>query len=67
MGSPSSEAGRYDNEGPLRQVTVGRFALGQYEVTNAEFGRFAQASGLEWTAAAGSNPAVSVSWTGGKG
>ena len=44
MGSPSSEAGRQCDE-PQRQVTVGGFYIGKYEVTQAE-----------WIAIMGSNP-----------
>ena len=34
MGSPESEEGRLDDEGPVRQVTIARpFAVGVYEVT----------------------------------
>ena len=41
MGSPSSEAGRYDAEGPVHQVTIAKpFAVGVYEVTRGEFERF---------------------------
>jgi formylglycine-generating enzyme required for sulfatase activity len=36
MGSPLSEAERYDEETP-RQVTVGSFYMGKYEVTQAEY------------------------------
>ena len=46
MGSPSHEQGRFDNEGPVHQVTIGLpFAVGVYEVTVAEFGRFVDATG----------------------
>ena len=46
MGSPASEEGRYDDEGPLRTVTIGkRIAMGRYEVTVGEFRRFVTASG----------------------
>ena len=46
MGSPSSEVGRFDHEGPVHRVTVGSpFAVGVYEVTVAEFGRFVDATG----------------------
>ncbi len=38
MGSPSSEAGRNAYEGPQREVSVKSFAIGVYEVTNAEWG-----------------------------
>ncbi|MEM7045806.1 MAG: TIR domain-containing protein, partial [Pseudomonadota bacterium] len=38
MGSPESEAGRDEDEGPQRNVTIRRpFALGKYEVTRAQF------------------------------
>jgi formylglycine-generating enzyme required for sulfatase activity len=41
MGSPTSEHGRKDNEGPQHRVTFSRgFALGQHEVTVAEFREF---------------------------
>ena len=44
MGSPSGEEGRYDVEGPLRTVTIGkRIAMGLYEVTFAEYDHFADA------------------------
>ena len=46
MGSPASEAGRFDHEGPQRAVRIARpFALGRSEVTFAEFQRFAQEAG----------------------
>lgn len=37
MGSPDSEAGRYDDEGPVHEVTLDGFSLGQYPVTNAQY------------------------------
>ena len=40
MGSPSGESGRDTDEGPVHDVRIGRFALGKYEVTNAEFVAF---------------------------
>ena len=46
MGSPSSEAGRGDDEGPVRRVTIGeQFAVGVKEVTRGEYGRFVRATG----------------------
>ena len=46
MGSPASEAGRYDNEGPVHRVTIAQpFVVGVYEVTRGEFGRFVGATG----------------------
>lgn len=45
MGSPESERGRKDNEGPRHTVSIVRaFALGRYEVTVAQFRRFVLAS-----------------------
>jgi formylglycine-generating enzyme required for sulfatase activity len=37
MGSPASEAGRMDREGPQRRVTLPAFAAGKYEVTVGEY------------------------------
>ena len=38
MGSPESEEGRYDSEGPVYRVTIGEpFAVGAYEVTFEEW------------------------------
>ena len=46
MGSPESEEGRGDDEGPVHRVTIGEpFAVGKYEVTFAEFAQFVQATG----------------------
>jgi formylglycine-generating enzyme required for sulfatase activity len=48
MGSPASEAGRYDNEGPQHPVTIGRsFAAGKFEVTRAEFAAFVREAGYQ--------------------
>lgn len=37
MGSPESEFRRIDNEGPQREVTIKRFAVGKYEVTFGQY------------------------------
>jgi formylglycine-generating enzyme required for sulfatase activity len=37
MGSPSSEKGRNDDEGPQHEVSVGPFWMGKYEVTWDEY------------------------------
>jgi len=44
MGSPPSEAGRFDWEGPAHPVRVAPFYLGRYPVTNEEYGRFLEAN-----------------------
>ena len=46
MGSPLWEEGRNDNEGPVHRVEIGEpFAVGVYEVTVGEFGRFVEETG----------------------
>ena len=47
MGSPGSEEGRRDTEGPQRRVRVERFALGRYEVTRGEYAAFVAATGRD--------------------
>jgi formylglycine-generating enzyme required for sulfatase activity len=37
MGSPSTEAGRSNNEGPQRTVNIPPFFMGKYEVTNEQY------------------------------
>ena len=44
MGSPSTEAGRFINESPVRTVTISRrIAMSRHEVTFADYDRFADA------------------------
>ena len=46
MGSPSSEGGRGDDEGPQHRVTItAPFAVGKHEVTRGEFAQFVEATG----------------------
>lgn len=40
MGSPGSEEGRYDREGPLHEVILPDFYMGIYPVTNREYELF---------------------------
>ena len=69
MGSPSSEVGRSDNEGPVHRVTVGSpFAVGVFEVKFAEWDACASSGGCQghrpsdggW--GRGRHPVVDVSW-----
>jgi formylglycine-generating enzyme len=47
MGSPDSEPGRDEDEGPVHSVTLPRaFGVGKYEVTKAQFARFVQETGF---------------------
>jgi len=47
MGSPANEAGRFDTEGPLHEVTITAFALGKYNVTTEEFLLFLKETGYQ--------------------
>jgi formylglycine-generating enzyme required for sulfatase activity len=47
MGSPSSESGRFDAEGPQHYVSVRAFAIGKYDVTTDEFLRFLRETGYQ--------------------
>jgi len=59
MGSPVSEAGRFDSEGPQHIVSVKAFALGKYDVTSAEFLAFLRATGYQ---PAPCNPILDMRW-----
>ena len=68
MGSPPDEPGRWKDEGPRHQVTIGRpFAVGRYEVTFAEWDACRRAGGCSHTPGAegwgrGNRPAINVNW-----
>jgi formylglycine-generating enzyme required for sulfatase activity len=60
------QGGGYSNEGPVHEVSVDSFAMGRYEVTFAEYDKFAQATGKTkpddkgW--GRGNRPVIEVSW-----
>lgn len=67
MGSPASEAGRFDQEGPQHKVTVKAFALAKYPVTVEQYEKFLEETGytpapcdglvdMGWKAEAGTPP-----------
>ncbi len=69
MGSPTSEEGRQENEGPQHRVTIGSpFAVGVYEVTFAEWDACVGAGGCGgyrpedggW--GRGGRPVIHVNW-----
>ena len=68
MGSPTSEPGRYDEEGPQRQVSVRRFAVGKYHVTRGQWAAFVSATsrptraGCTWTGRTGMKPDPEGAW-----
>src|SRR5512143_2219656 len=48
MGSPPQEAGRNEAEGPVHEVVIDHgFAIGQFDVTLAEFKLFARATAYQ--------------------
>ena len=69
MGSPTSEEGRWEAEGPRHRVTIrAPFAVGVYEVTFAEWDACVAAGGCggyrpdDWGWGRGSRPVINVSW-----
>jgi len=44
MGSPASEPGRFDSEGPPHLVAIKAFALGKYDITSRQFLGFLKAT-----------------------
>ena len=66
MGSPESEEGRQDREGPLHEVEISRgFWLGKYEVTQGEWESAMGEtpwSGESYVQEHPSHPAVYISW-----
>ena len=69
MGSPLSETGRYDDEGPVHRVRIAQpFAVGVYEVTFAEWDACVRDGGCGGHRAddegwgRGRRPVIDVSW-----
>jgi formylglycine-generating enzyme required for sulfatase activity len=59
MGSPPTEQGRFDAEGPQHVVSIKAFALGKYDVTSAEFLAFLRETGFQ---PAPCNPILDMQW-----
>ena len=47
MGSPPTESGRFDSEGPQHEVAIKAFALGKYDVTSEQFLTFLKETGYQ--------------------
>ena len=47
MGSPATEPGRFDAEGPQHYVSVRAFALAKYDVTSGQFQKFLEQTGYQ--------------------
>jgi formylglycine-generating enzyme required for sulfatase activity len=59
MGSPASEPGRFDAEGPQHVVSVRAFALGKYDVTSEQFLNFLRTTGYQPPPC---NPTLHMTW-----
>ena len=69
MGSPASEEGRSDNEGPRHEVTLRSFAMGVKEVTFDQWEACVRGGGCDgyrpedwWGWGQGSRPVIDVHW-----
>jgi formylglycine-generating enzyme len=67
MGSPESEDGRNDDEGPVHSVSVAAFAIGKTEITRVQFAEFVKQSGYTtgeqcWTLESGHYGEHKGSW-----
>jgi sulfatase modifying factor 1 len=66
MGSPASESGRGNDEGPQHEVRHTAFSIGQYELTFDEYDTFCWATGRAKPADSGwgrgKRPVINVSW-----
>lgn len=59
MGSPASERGRFDSEGPTHAVTLRAFALSKYDVTSEAFLTFLGETGYQ---PAPCDPVLGLTW-----
>jgi formylglycine-generating enzyme required for sulfatase activity len=67
MGSPMTEQGRYDNEGPQHKVTIAKpFAVSKYDVTFADWDACYRLGGCpkanEGNMGGDTKPVINVSW-----
>ncbi len=63
MGSPATEPGRRENEGPQQKVTLAAFAIGRFELTVGEFRSFVREAGYRTDSFCDVNPDGGVRWT----
>lgn len=59
MGSPTTEKGRFDSEGPQHPVSIRAFALGKYDVTVGQFLTFLKQTGYQ---PAPCDPILDMTW-----
>jgi formylglycine-generating enzyme required for sulfatase activity len=60
MGSPATEPGRFDSEGPQHAVAIKTFAIGKYDVTVGEFLEFLRQTGYQ---PAPCQPLIGLTWS----
>ena len=62
MGSPETEEGRYENEGPQRQVTIAPFMMGRFQVTQAQYLAVMGRNPSRFTNEGDHRPVETVTW-----
>lgn len=62
MGSPGSEPGRDSDEGPVHSVTVARFELGKFEVTQGQWRALMSSDPSRFQDCGDNCPVAGVSW-----
>lgn len=65
MGSASTDSDADAVEEPQHTLFLGEYLIGQYDVTNAQYAAFVQATGRVWTKPVGKDtyPVVNVRWS----
>ena len=70
MGSPSTEEGRFDSEGPVHVVYLDTFYIGEKEITVGQWKKFMEETDHEWDkwlqlrdyAPSDEHPVVFINW-----
>lgn len=62
MGSPADEPGRYNDEGPHHRVSISKFAMGQFEVTQGQWKTLMQSNPSYFKNCGDACPVENVSW-----
>ena len=64
MGSAAGDKVAFSDEMPQQTVYLDEYLIGKYDVTNAQYAAFAQATNRSWSMPAGkeNHPVVNVSW-----
>jgi formylglycine-generating enzyme required for sulfatase activity len=62
MGSPANEPGRDSDEGPQHRVSISKFAMGQYEVTQGQWKALMSSNPSDYKDCGDECPVENVSW-----